>query len=292
MSDLEGQCVGLPGGGVACFAEYGDPAGRPLLFFHGWPSSRLQGRLCDRAARELGWRVISPDRPGVGGSPFQPGRRLGDAVPWAAGLLDALGIGEPVALLGFSGGAPYVYALLHGIPERVGAATVVSGAVPLAEFPDRADLMPLYRAMLAIKPRAPWLLGAVFAAGGRMATWPGARPFLNLCAQTLPPPDRLAVREPLMRDSVLEGLREAVRQGSRAAIADAEIYVGDWGFALEDVARPVTLWHGERDTNIPVRMAREVARRLPACEARWFPDEGHYSLPVRRVREVLSTLVR
>jgi pimeloyl-ACP methyl ester carboxylesterase len=236
--------------------------------------------------------VISPDRPGVGGSPFQPGRRLADAVPWATGFLDALGVGEPVALLGFSGGAPYVYALLHGIPERVGAAAVVSGAVPLAEFPDRSDLMPLYRAMLALKPRAPRALGAAFAAGGRMATWPGARGVLRLLAQTLPPPDRRAVRDPLMRDSVLRGFREAVRQGARAAITDAEIYIGDWGFALEEVSRPVGLWHGERDSNIPVRMAREVARRLPACEARWFPDDGHYSLPVERLGEVLRSLLR
>ena len=55
-----------PEGRALCYAEYGDPAGLTLFFFHRWPSSRLQGKVLDAEARRLGLRIISPDLFGVG----------------------------------------------------------------------------------------------------------------------------------------------------------------------------------------------------------------------------------
>src|SRR4051794_41384172 len=56
--------------------ETGDPRGHPVFFFHGWPASRLQGAGFSEEAPELGLRILSPDRPGVGLSTPQPGRRV------------------------------------------------------------------------------------------------------------------------------------------------------------------------------------------------------------------------
>ena len=55
----------LENGGDLAFCEYGNAAGTPVLFFHGWPSSRTMAELADKAARELNVRIISPDRPGI-----------------------------------------------------------------------------------------------------------------------------------------------------------------------------------------------------------------------------------
>ncbi len=63
------------------FSEYGDPNGEPVMFCHGWPSSRLMAQFTHDAARELGVRIISPDRPGIADSSFVAGRKLLD---WAA----------------------------------------------------------------------------------------------------------------------------------------------------------------------------------------------------------------
>src|ERR1700726_2759225 len=68
----------LQSGRHLAFAEYGDPAGVPVFFFHGWPSSRTMAELTDTAARDLGVRIISPDRPGIYESAFQPNRKLLD----------------------------------------------------------------------------------------------------------------------------------------------------------------------------------------------------------------------
>ncbi|MFW6354066.1 MAG: alpha/beta hydrolase, partial [Verrucomicrobiota bacterium] len=51
-----------PDGGALGFARYGDPSGRPLLYFHGWPGSARQGALADEAAKTLGWQLVALDR--------------------------------------------------------------------------------------------------------------------------------------------------------------------------------------------------------------------------------------
>ena len=53
------------------FAEYGDPSGEPVIFCHGWPSSRTQAALVHKAACEMEMRIVSPDRPGIALSQFQ-----------------------------------------------------------------------------------------------------------------------------------------------------------------------------------------------------------------------------
>ena len=68
--------VTLPDGRTLAYEEYGDPDGRPVLSFHGGLSSRLDAAPADQAALTLGVRIVSPDRPGMGLSTYQPGRRL------------------------------------------------------------------------------------------------------------------------------------------------------------------------------------------------------------------------
>src|SRR5512141_2763064 len=67
--DFRGQ-YRLSGGRLLGYAEYGDPAGAPVFYFHGWPSSRLEGRAAHAPALNLGLRLVAPERPGYGLSDF------------------------------------------------------------------------------------------------------------------------------------------------------------------------------------------------------------------------------
>ncbi|MBA3274066.1 MAG: alpha/beta hydrolase, partial [Chthoniobacterales bacterium] len=125
-----GGVVALRDGGSIAFDEYGDPAGTPLIFCHGWPSSRSMAQLTDHAACELGFRIISPDRPGINGSSFVAGRQLLDWTKTVDALATHLGLSR-FGLLGVSGGAPYAYAAAWASPERVEAIAIVSGVPPL-----------------------------------------------------------------------------------------------------------------------------------------------------------------
>src|SRR5256714_5678795 len=187
----------LQDGAVLAFDEYGDPTGAPVMFCHGWPSSCTMAQLTDEPARELGVRIISPDRPGISGSSLQPDRKLADWPRVIEGVLGHLGIGE-FRVLAISGGAPYAYATAATMPGRVRAIAIVCGATPMAELQDRRGLLPLYRWMLALYRSRPQLLRRLFTM---------ARPIL-----ALRPPVRLRplfLKMLMLRPSDAESLLDA-----------------------------------------------------------------------------------
>ena len=47
------------------YAEFGDPAGQPVVFLHGWCGSRLTRHPDDQLTASLRVRLITVDRPGV-----------------------------------------------------------------------------------------------------------------------------------------------------------------------------------------------------------------------------------
>ncbi len=91
--------------------------------------------LADEAARDLGVRIISPDRPGIRDSVFQPNRKLLDWPPLLQEIADQLQI-HRFRILAISGGAPYAYVTGRMMPERVERIAVASGAPPLDELTD------------------------------------------------------------------------------------------------------------------------------------------------------------
>jgi pimeloyl-ACP methyl ester carboxylesterase len=133
MSRLNQQ-VQLPDGRRLGFDEYGAPDGKPLFYFHGSPSSRLEFALFGDEAlvQSLDARLIVADRPGVGLSDFQPDRRLLDWSRDVLALADQLGIGR-FSILAYSLGGPYGLACAFSIPERLERVGIVSGAAPTSK---------------------------------------------------------------------------------------------------------------------------------------------------------------
>src|SRR5436305_5723809 len=284
--------VQLQDGAVVAFEEYGDANGVPVIFCHGWPSSRTMARLTDEPARELGVRIVSPDRPGISRSSLQPNRKLADWPRVIEGVLDHVGIGEFRALA-VSGGAPYAYAMAATMPERVRAIAIVAGAIPMAELEDARGLLPLYRWMLALHRSRPQLLRRLFCmARPILALRPPVRlrPIL-LKMLMLRPCDAESLRDAAAFEAIFESQRRAWRGSAEGVMADAQIYALPWGFSLEDIRVPVRLWHGKQDRAFSVHLAQEVANRLPDCNARFIDNAGHYSLPIRHMREILEDLV-
>ena len=122
--------VTLPDGRAMAYAEFGAPDGRPVFWFHGTPGGRWQiPPDAPDAARQRGLRLIGIDRPGTGGSSHDPQRTL---LSWARDLervADALGI-EQFAVIGLSGGGPYVLACAHELADRMGVGVSLGGVGP------------------------------------------------------------------------------------------------------------------------------------------------------------------
>lgn len=283
------EIISLPRNRSVAISEYGDKNGAPIFFCHGWPSSRTMAELTHSAARALQLRIISPDRPGIRNSSLHPDRKLLDWPPLLAELADQMGIGE-FRMLGISGGAPYAFAAAWAMPERVRAIAVVSGAPPLTDLLDRNGLLPLYRWLLFFYPRHRELLRFSFHA---------ARPFLSLklpvrlrplLLKLLQPCDANVMRDVAAFEACFESQRQAWRASADGLMVDAEIYAQPWGFPLEEIQVPVRLWHGKKDRSFHWQLARSLGTRLPRCAEQIVEGEGHYSLPIRYIADILADL--
>jgi len=276
-------------GRLLAWNEYGDPAGRPMFYYHGWPSSRLQARLLHHLARERGLRVLALDRPGMGHSTHEPGRTLKSWPALVAAFADAQGIGR-FAQLGVSGGGPYVLACAAVLPERVTASAVLCGAVPLWNA-DRKGLHPAYRIIIPLLnlPRSwfsPFLRTAT-----RHSTGPPERPPVSWILRMLPEPDRrIMLENPDTRMIFAESFNEGVRQGGRCVMDDGEIYLHDWEIPLEEIRHPIHYWHGGQDRHISAAMAQRFVSQVAGAVLTVDPQEGHFSLAIHRATDAMDHL--
>ncbi len=283
------QTITLGNGRLLGYAEYGNPQGKPVFFFHGNPSSRLGGRLMDEAANEINVRIIATDRPGIGLSDFKPGRQYLDWPDDVTQLADML-IVNRFAILGIYSGVPHTAACAYKIPDRLSAVAIVSGSCPFNVPVATEGMSMTWRLRALAGQRAPWLVRFFFGMIARNARHDpvGA---ISRTIGGLPEPDRLvmAKREILQWSS--DSLRETFRSGSRGAAWDYALLTRPWGFRLDELSVKVQIWHGEADTTIPVRMGRYMAKVIPNCQASFLPDEGHISLIFNHAEQILGDLV-
>ena len=283
------QTLRLEDGRNLGYAEYGNPAGTPVMYFHGFPGSRLQPQFMSDIAARLGVRLVAPDRPGVGLSDFKPQRTFLDWPQDVLALADTLGA-DHFAVLGVSGGGPYAAVCAHQIPHRVTKVGLVAALGP-SDVPGAIGAMqPPNRSLLRLGRFAPWLLPMIFQS---MARTLSASPdkFLKQATEGLPKEDLLVFQLEVYQSWLLDDARETFRSGVGAAAREAELFAKPWGFRLEEIRVPVYLWQGEKDQNAPLVIGQYFARTIPGCQAKFVPDKAHYSLIVGCPEEVLRKLV-
>ncbi|WP_050030106.1 alpha/beta hydrolase [Verrucomicrobium sp. BvORR034] len=279
----------LQSGRKLAYEEYGDPAGVPLFYFHGWPGSRLQGELFHPSGVKHRLRIIACDRPGLGKSDFQPGRQLLDWPPLMTELADHLQA-EKFHVLGVSGGGPYVLAMAHAMPERLLSAGVICGAPPL-KLVGTQELMWTYKLALWGQRHTPLLLGPGLAVAARFLGLPRDHSATRLFLKQQCERDRLAMSDAELFRIMTSAGRESLLSGARAVSTDGNIYSSDWGIDLADVHFPLRYWHGARDNNIPPALVERFVKRLPHATLTILPEEGHYSLPMLCGGQIVAELL-
>lgn len=131
----------LQNGRILAWAEYGDPEGVPVFYFHGGGASLIEGGCFDRDAREAGIRLVAPSRPGGLHSTPRPGMQPTDFAQDCDELATHLGI-DKFVVTGNSNGGLFTMAVAHALPERVIAAVPINSTLPLYH-PEVWPLVPL-----------------------------------------------------------------------------------------------------------------------------------------------------
>ena len=274
----------LKSGRLLGYAEYGDPAGRPMVGFHGMPGSRLSMQMLDKAAVSHGVRLIAPDRPGYGLSQPDPRGSLLGYVDDVLELTAALQI-ERFGILGVSGGGPYPLACAYKIPQRVTVAALISGIGPLSLPNSTRDMIRSNKIMFTIGRLSPALTGFMLPRLIRASL-----PSMDKHVQSGTSPT--ADLSPEVFAIMTTDQREAIRSGGQGVIFDMKILWRPWGFRFEDVHTQVLLWHGAADNLAPVSLARYMAEHLPNCEATFYPNEGHTDPLTKHIDEIVAQVVK
>jgi pimeloyl-ACP methyl ester carboxylesterase len=112
--------------------------------------------------------------------------------------------------------------------------------------------------------------------------------FFERMAADLPPADRALLSRLEHRDRLRSTALEATRAGLRGAVHEYALHARPWGLRLEDVTHEIHLWHGELDANTPASTVRHLAATLPRYRATFHDDEGHVSVMLRHMEEIIA----
>jgi pimeloyl-ACP methyl ester carboxylesterase len=269
----------------------GPDGGTPLVYHDGTPSGgRPYGRFVAAAAAR-GLRLLSYARPGYASSTRQPGRRVADCAADVAALLDHLGA-DLCYTAGASGGGPHALACAALLPDRVLACATIAGAAPFdAEGLDPVEGMgeenvkEYGAAMAGPEQLEAYIEGEARAyatvTGGQVADALG-----GLVSQV----DRAALSGDFA-DHVAASFRQALSNGIWGWFDDDLAFARPWGFELDGLRVPVTVWQGGQDRMVPFAHGEWLAAHLPGARAMLLPSEGHLSIAVAKFGEVVDDLL-
>ena len=269
----------------------GDPRGKPVLMHHGMPGAGLLYPAEEADARQLGIRLIGYDRPGYGGSTPQPGRTVADCAEDVRAIARALEI-DRLAIWGFSGGGPHALACAALLPDLVVAVASLASVAPYgAEGLDYftgmgeenvTDTKLLLEdepaARLKSKADRERLLGV------------SAEDMIKAFPSLLSPVDAAAFT-PELAQYLFACNQLGLAPGDEGWWDDGVASMRPWGFELGAITVPVQLWHGRQDRFVPFQHGEWLATMIPGVDAHLTDDDGHITLPARRLPQIHAWLL-
>lgn len=256
------------------FTDLGDPEGTPILFAHGMPGCRLEGWFFHEQARRYGFRLITPDRPGIGASTYHRKRELLDYPADVAELADALGIDRFIHM-GWSSGGSRTLACAYALPKRVSLAISLSGYTHFTEY---LGSHPLIEPTRWPGPRLAEMSLTLFRATVMVVVWLARRHpglYFREARQMISDQDRDLLQSFMHTQLFRADQITCLESGGCAIAQDLQTELLDWGFRLRQVRVPTWIYQGTEDPFVPVDYARHLAENLPDVDFRLMPEAGH-----------------
>ena len=251
------------------WAEYGLPEGEPVFYFHALSGSRLEACPADAIARDLGIRLIVPERPGYGDSDPQENFSLLDWSDVISQLADRLNLSR-FSIIGFSAGGLYALACAHKIPERIKHVTLVGALAPfetdVMQEHFNATFKPLFELAAADPAAARQVLSQLASS---------AEALLEVMQSEFPASDNAIFAQTHHRQNCLQNLTLALEQGVSGIVNDLRCIVLARPFELNDIQLDIDIWHGRDDKNVGFAVAEYLVKVLPNNVSHLLENKGH-----------------
>ncbi len=263
-------------GQTIAWEEFGDPEGKPVLFFHALEGALVTPQVSQAAARS-GLRIVAPWRSHFGdtsglqsGSAFERTRNFAARLP---AFLDHLEIDRVVAL-GTQAGMPYMMAMAQAHPERLHGVIGAGPFLPVAGK-DFRYLAKSHRAQMRIARIAPSFVRiyqrAMLATMGTGEFYRFVEEYYQDCPRELE-----AVRRPEMLDVFRRAATYAMRAEFEGTIDTMLTWSADWRELCRDIAVPVHMMVGAQDANCDPEFATLSCKRYGWPAAEIVDDAGSF----------------
>lgn len=254
--------------------------GPPVVLIHGWPLSGASWDPVTHHLAENGFRAIAYDRRGFGRSDQPSGGYDYDTfADDLAAVIDQLGGGGPVALIGFSmGGGEIARYLSRHAGKGVSRVALVSSVVPyMLKTESNPDGVPqetfdeITQGLLT--DRAHFL-------GGFFDEFYGVG-WLD---------------KPVSKEVLHDSWQIAMQAGLRPTLAAAKAFATtDFRPDLASFNVPTLVIHGTSDKTVPIdATAREVVSKVPGAELVEYRGEAHgvFATQTQRLQEDLLAFLQ
>ena len=268
----------------------GPDGATPLVFHHGTPGAVPALSDMERVVHDRGLRLVTMSRPGYGTSTRQRGRQVVDVAADTAEVLDWLGSTRCVTA-GWSGGGPHALACAARLEAVVGVL-VIAGVAPYdskdLNFLDGMGDGNIEEFSAALAGEGP--LRAYLEPDLEHYRTITPEQIVTSLASVLPEVDKVVLNGDIGLDLATQ-FHAAFMNGLDGIIDDDIAFTEPWGFALEEVRVPTMIWQGDLDLMVPFAHGQWLASRLPHASAHLESGEGHLSIGVGSLEQMLDELV-
>lgn len=276
--------ITLKDGRALEYFDNGIDSNKAVLFLHGTPSDGTLWQDWLTALTSV--RAIATSRAGYGLSDRHKGRSVADDLSDQQAVLDHFHIDSFVAI-GWSGGGPH--ALNMSRDKRCKAVFTLAG---VGEW-GNADLDFLD----GMGPENHDEFGAALKGEAEITEW------MNQNAGAMKEvtgPDLIAALGGLIGEADKRALTPEVAEHDAAVfrrslsvsfdgwIDDDLAFIEPFGFALNAIDKPVTIWQGDDDFMVPQAHSKWLAKKIPGSDLRFVPGHGHISLTEEFRPEIIN----
>ena len=82
---------------------------------------------------------------------------------------------------------------------------------------------------------------------------------------------------------------QAFLRGAGGVVADYQALAKSWGFDVGPTMVPVSVWHGDADTMVPLAHSRALVERIPAALMTVWHGDGHLGT-ISHVGDILDAI--